>query len=253
MAYGTVSRCRRAFLLSYFGERFGAENCGGCDACRQSIEALSFTKEGTDPLLAMKILSGLARLGGRFGQSMAAKMLAGSKDSKIESFRLHRLSTYGLLSDFSQGQIEKWIQELLGHGCLSQTRIVMGGKPYPVLTLTPFGREVMKGKEKAPLSPLPSPARAERGAGEEEFREGIFDELRRLRSQLAGRESLPPYCIFHDRTLKEMARSLPDTPQKMMDIVGVGEVTFKKYGKEFLDLISSHRSKEKNISREGGF
>lgn len=251
MAYGTVGRCRRAFLLSYFGERSRSENCNGCDVCRRSLETPSLTKEETDPVLAVKILSGVARLGGRFGQSMAAKMLAGSKESKLESFRLHRLSTYGLLSEFSQAQIEKWVQELLGHGCLSQRRVVMGRKPYPVLTLTPFGREVMKGKGQVLLSPPPSQLGVEKAGGDEEFKEDIFDELRGLRSRLAKRESLPPYCIFHDRTLKEMARSLPDTPQKMMAIVGVGDVTFKKYGKDFLDLIFSLLSKGKNISREG--
>jgi len=253
MAYGTASRCRRAFLLSYFGERYQSENCGGCDVCRRSREAPSFPKGETDPLLAVKVLSGVARLGGRFGQSMAAKMLAGSRESRIESFGLNRLSTYGLLSDFSQGQIEGWIWELLARGCLSQRRIVMGGKPYPVLTLTPFGREVMKGKAKIPLSSLPSEVLSEGGGGGgEESSEKIFDELRKLRSQLARRESLPPYCIFQDRTLREMARSLPDTAEKMIGIVGVGKVTFKKYGKEFLDLISSLRAKERNSSTEGG-
>ncbi len=109
----------------------------------------------------------------------------------------------------------------------------------------------MKGKGQVLLSPPPSQLGVEKAGGEEEFKEEIFDELRRLRSRLAKRESLPPYCIFHDRTLKEMARSLPDTPQKMMAIVGVGDVTFKKYGKDFLDLIFSLLSKGKNISREG--
>ncbi len=240
MAYGSSSRCRRAFLLYYFGERYHSGNCGGCDVCRRSREAPSFPQGEADPLLAVKILSGVARLGGRFGQSMAAKMLAGSRESRIESFGLNRLSTYGLLSDFSQGQIEDWIGELLAQGCLSQRRIVMGGKPYPVLTLTPLGREVMKGKTKIPLSSSPSSGVSKReGVGGEESNEKIFHELRMLRSQLARRESLPPYCIFQDRTLKEMARSLPDTAEKMMGIVGVGKVTFKKYGKEFLDLISS--------------
>jgi ATP-dependent DNA helicase RecQ len=183
---------------------------------------------------------------------MAAKMLAGSREGKIETFGLNRLSTYGLLSDFSQGQIERWIQELLARGCLDQRRIVMGGKPYPVLTLTPFGREVMKGTTKIPLSSLPSQVVSERdGGGGEESREEIFDELRKLRAQLARRESLPPYSIFQDRTLREMARSLPDTAEKMMGIVGVGNVTFTKYGKEFLDLISSLRARERNSSTEG--
>ena len=250
MAYGTSARCRRAFLLDYFGERFFSDDCGRCDVCKDGRKAPPATQEGMDPLLAVKILSGVARLRGRFGQSMAVKMLAGSKDSKVEQFQLHRLSTYGLLAEFSQGQVEKWIQELLANGCLMQRRIVMGGKPYPVLLLSLQGREVMKGQEQVFLSPPPAEATIAAPAGQEEFREDIFEELRKLRLQLARRESLPPYCIFHDRTLRQMARDLPDTPPKMMAIAGVGEITFRKYGRPFLDLISSFTSQKTQASTE---
>ena len=183
---------------------------------------------------------------------MAVKMLAGSKDSKVEQFRLHRLSTYGLLAEFTQIQVEKWIQELLANGCVKQHRIVMGGKPYPVLLLTPQGREVMKGQEQIFLSPPPPEIRISAPWGGEEFCEDLFEELRKLRLQLARRESLPPYCIFHDRTLREMARSLPDTPLKMMATGGVGEITFRKYGREFLQLISAYLSRKKQTAMEVG-
>ncbi|MBM4330834.1 MAG: RecQ family ATP-dependent DNA helicase [Deltaproteobacteria bacterium] len=250
MAYGTSAHCRRAFLLDYFGERVSSPDCGRCDLCQNRRKAPAASPEGMDPLLAVKILSGVARLKGRFGQSMAVKMLAGSKDSKIEQFLLSRLSTYGLLGEFRQGQIEKWIQELLAHGCLTQRRIVMGGKPYPVLLLTPWGREVMKGQEQLFLSPPPAETKIPVLPVQEEFREDVFEDLRKLRLQLARRESLPPYCIFHDRTLRQMAKALPDTPAKMMAIAGVGEITFRKYGRDFIALISSYTSRKKQPDME---
>jgi len=252
MAYGTSTRCRRAFLLDYFGDRFSSTDCGRCDVCQQRRRAPTAVPRGMDPILAVKILSGVARLQGRFGQSMAVKMLAGSKDSKVEQFRLHRLSTYGLLAEFSQSQVEKWVQELLANGCLMQHRIVMGGKPYPVLLLTPRGREVMKGQEQVSLSPAPTEIKIAAPTGMEEFCEDLFEELRKSRLHLARRENLPPYCIFHDRTLREMARDLPDSPVKMMAIAGVGEITFRKYGRHFLDLISSYLSRKKQAGMEVG-
>ena len=120
MAYGTLDRCRRAFLLEYFGEVYPSDNCGGCDSCRSRKIRPDLAKEEADPLLAAKILSGVARLKGRFGQGMAVKMLTGSREKAVEKFGLNRLSTYGLLAEFTQEQVEKWIQELIGQG-LSET------------------------------------------------------------------------------------------------------------------------------------
>jgi len=240
MAYGTLDRCRRAFLLEYFGEYYPSDNCGGCDSCRGRKIRPDFTEEEADPLLATKILSGVARLKGRFGQGMAVKMLTGSKEKAVEKFRLDRLSTYGLLTEFTQEQVEKWIQELLGKGYLKQEFTTLGEKNYRVLLLTPVGWEAMKKREKVPLS---SSSRKEAGEVEMEGEpdKGLFDRLRKLRADLARSQGLPPYCIFHDRTLLEMARKLPDTQQKMMSIVGVGEITFKKYGDLFLDAIFSYK------------
>jgi ATP-dependent DNA helicase RecQ len=240
IAYGALDRCRRAFLLEYFGEYYSSDNCGGCDSCRGRKTKPGPAKEEADPLLATKILSGVARLKGRFGQGMAVKMLTGSKEKAVEQFRLNRLSTYGLLSEFTQEQVEKWIQELLGQGYLKQEFTTLGEKNYRVLLLTPGGWEAMKRREKVPLS---SSSRKETGEKEIEGEpdKSLFDRLRKLRAELARSQGLPPYCIFHDRTLLEMARKLPDTQQKMMLIVGVGEITFKKYGALFLDAIALYK------------
>jgi ATP-dependent DNA helicase RecQ len=190
-----------------------------------------------DPLLAIKILSGVARMKGRFGLGMAVKMLTGSKEKVIGKFNLDQLSTYGLLAEFTQEQVENWIQELLGQGYLKQESATLGEKNYRVLLLTSLGWEVMKKRGKIPLS---SPSRKEikEERVEGELDKGLFEELRKLRLELARAEGLPAYCIFQDRTLLEMASRLPDNREKMMAIVGVGEITFRKYGSAFLDLIS---------------
>ena len=239
MAYGTLNRCRRAFLLEYFGEYHREENCGGCDVCRSSGESPRGAEE-KDPLLGVKILSGVARLGGRFGQGVAVKMLTGSRDKNMEKFRLHRLSTYGLLADYTQEQVEKWVQELTALGLIKQEQTVLGEKSYPVLVLTPEGREAMRKREALPLSPSPAQRKAEEKPLEEEFDKTLFEDLRKLRMQLARKEGLPPYSIFHDRTLREMATRRPANPREMLEVVGVGEITFRKYGRFFLDLISSY-------------
>jgi len=177
---------------------------------------------------------------GRFGLGMAVKMLTGSKDRAIGKFKLDQLSTYGLLAEFTQEQVENWIQELLEQGYLKQESATLGEKNYRVLLLTPQGWEVMKKRGKIPLSP-PSRKEIREWRMEGEPDKGLFDQLRKVRSELARAEGLPAYCIFQDRTLREMASRLPDSREKMMAIVGVGEITFKKYGALFLDAISTYR------------
>jgi len=243
VAYGTLNRCRRAFLLEYFGEYYPHDNCHGCDVCQERDKSRAAPPEEAgqlDPLLAVKILSGVARLRGRFGQGMAVKMLTGSRENTVEKFRLNRLSTYGLLAGFSQEQVEKWVQELMAQGYVKRETTRLGERSYSVLLLTPRGEEAMKKREAIPLTLPVSRKKFPPKPLTEESHPGLFEELRKLRLQLARQEGLPPYCIFHDRTLREMASRRPLTPREMMAIVGVGEITFRKYGRFFLDLISSH-------------
>ncbi len=237
MDYGTSSRCRRAYLLQYFGEYYPSQNCEGCDHC-QNLKVRPATEENmSDPLLPIKILSGVARMKGRFGLGMAVKMLTGSKEKAIGRFNLDRLSTYGLLTGFTQEQVENWIYELLEQGYLKQESATLGEKNYRVLLLTPQGCEAMKERGKIPLSsPLTKEIKEKRMEGEPD--KGLFEDLRKLRLELARAEGLPAYCIFQDRTLREMASRLPDSREKMISIVGVGEITFRKYGRAFLELIT---------------
>jgi ATP-dependent DNA helicase RecQ len=248
MGYAVARNCRRSFLLRYFGEPAAMDGCGACDVCMKAGGRRGAEPSTGDPSLAVKVLSGIARLKGRFGLAMAVKMLTGSQDNSLRRFGLHRLSTYGLLAEWPQNQVKEWIQELIGRGCVAQERAPMAEKIYPVLKLTDFGREVMAGRETVLLSPARiSEKKAEEraGAAAGAFNEEAFRKLREIRSVIARKEGLPAYCIFQDRTLREMARELPTTPRELLNVVGVGEVTLRKYGKAFLDLLQEIKSGER--------
>ncbi|MCK4388715.1 MAG: RecQ family ATP-dependent DNA helicase [Desulfobacterales bacterium] len=245
MAYASTQQCRRAFLLHYFGEGLKGGSCNSCDVCLKPASKPGSGAPASEPIMAVKVLSGIARLNGRFGQGIAAKVLTGSKDRMVFQFGLHRLSTYGLLSEYTQDQVQQWIQELILQGCVVSRRISMGAKIYPVLELTGTGQEVMAGREVILLShPLKEavPVPGEEPLAHKPEME-IFNQLRELRSSLARKEGLPAYCIFQDRTLREITRVLPRTPDELLAIVGVGQVTLRKYGRQFLELIEKIRNK----------
>jgi ATP-dependent DNA helicase RecQ len=239
MAYAATRECRRTFLLRYFGETTSLNGCSACDICLQGSREHPTPGDTADPILAVKVLSGIARLKGRFGKTMAAKVLTGSTDRTLLQFGLQRLSTYGLLAEHSQTQVQQWIEELAARGCVARERLTKGKKVYPVLTLTGRGHKVMTGKEPLQLS-LPLPKEREVVTDEplgKEAERDAFQRLRHLRARIAKQAGLPAYCIFQDRTLREMARTLPRTPEELLSLVGVGEVTLRKYGTEFLELL----------------
>jgi len=243
MEYASAEGCRRSFLLRYFGETITGDTCGACDRCKSRDTRPDSPEDRANPVLAVKILSGIARLEGRFGAGMAAKVLTGSKDRMLFQFRLERLSTYGLPSDHTQVQVQDWIKELVAMGCVASRKTSLGQKSYSVLELTDRGYRIMSGNEVVYLTPAkldqrPSPQKAPSLQGVEME---AFSRLRELRTRLAKNESLPPYCIFHDRTLREMAKILPATLEEFLRVSGVGEVTMNKYGDAFLGLLNQIR------------
>jgi ATP-dependent DNA helicase RecQ len=246
MAYASNEACRRRYLLGYFGEPVEEGRCGACDLCDSARIGDETEGDKADPVLAVKVLSGVARLRERFGMVMAAKVLTGSEDRMLRQFGLQRLSTYGLLSESTQSQVQDWIKELISKGCIVSRRMNMGVKTYPVLILTDRGRLIMSGREEIRLS---SPKK-ETGPSVKHDRplqdseKEIFERLRDLRTRLAREERLPSYCIFQDRTLREMARTLPNTPEELFRTIGVGEVTLRKYGRPFLNLLKQIRRVE---------
>lgn len=219
--YCHTSRCLRAYILDYFGEMNQKPNCGNCANCID-YEIGDITIE------AQKILSCIYRMGQPYGSTMVAAVLKGSSQKRILELGFDRLSTYGIMKDYKTEQIVDYINLLAAEEYLSIT----AGK-YPVLLLNDRSREVLKGREKVVVRLPLAPAAAAKESG-------VFQALRLLRQQIAREQKVPPYVVFPDTTLLEMAAALPRNREEMLSITGVGEYKYERYGQQFLDLIQQY-------------
>lgn len=225
--YCETSGCRRKFLLSYFGEEPAGGNCGSCDNCEHPPDMVDCTEA------AGLILRCVKELPAQFGTEMVSGILRGSKSARIRESGFDRLTVYGAGKRHSRDQYRAWIGELVRQGFLAKT-----GDRYPVLALTGKSTGLLLGRIRVML-PLTEPAVRERfrrhevgTAGPAE--EALFIRLKALRKAVAERNGVPPYVIFPDRSLREMAALRPADPVSFGEISGVGEVKLAKYGPEFI-------------------
>ena len=215
-------RCLRKTILEYFGEDNILEECGNCSNCNDEREMVDITVE------AQKIFSCIYRMRERFGIGLVAEVLKGSRKAKILELRFDELTTHGIMHDIPLQEIKDRISYLVAENFLQ-----LSGGEYPVVKLMPSAVLVIKGEAKVSQKVSPQPVR-ERA---EEI--SLFDRLRALRRELALRANLPPYMIFADSTLREMAQFCPRDLQSMIRISGVGERKLEKYGSVFLEEIRS--------------
>jgi len=220
--YAASVGCRHKRLVGYFGEAFTKDDCGACDYCLGELETI------TDPVtVARKILSCVARVGQRFGAAHVANVLRGSDSDQVRSRRHHELSVFGLMKDATIDEMRGYIDQLLAHGLLQQ-----GGDEYPILQLTAAGLALLKdagadpslslARQKRPdKNRLPKRARVETESWEGVDRD-LFERLRAMRLQVARTRGVPPYVIFHDTTLREIARLKPTTMDALRHVYGVG-------------------------------
>lgn len=218
--------CRRIPLLHYFGEEYGHEKCNMCDNC------LSEDKEKIDiTVSAQKFLSCVKRTGERFGSNHIIDVLMGSKSKKVEKFGHQHLSTYDIGDEYSRSGWHYVCLQLLHNGMLEQD-IEYGG-----LSLTPQAWKVMRGEKKfMGFVEVKQPKPAVE-IYEKDYHPDLFELLRKKRKVLARNSKVPPYVIFSDKTLIEMAAYYPRTKDQLIGIHGVGAVKLKKYGDEFLSII----------------
>jgi ATP-dependent DNA helicase RecQ len=230
VGYATVHVCRRRALLDYFGEVYPEPNCGGCDVCAGEVERVDATRD------AQMVLSAIARTGERFGMMHVVDVVAGADTERIRQLGHDRIKTYGVGRDREKRYWRFLLDNLLAQGVVEQTE----GK-YPVLQLLPPAREVLFGDRQVHvLRTRKRPPKRKAGAATavDAYDEALFDELRGLRRRLAAARRIPPYVIFSDKTLHEMARKFPVTPAQMLRITGVGEAKLERYGKPFMDAIT---------------
>ena len=227
--YAEGSSCRRKPLLSYFGDTYAQENCGYCDNCGMEESDLA---DITIP--AQKFLSCVKRSGERFGAAHVVDILLGSENEKIQKHNHHELSTYGIGKELSKSQWMHISRQLVEKGLLSQE------PAYRVLSVTAKGLDMLKSREQV-RGQINEAQKKERGAriksSEFEYDRSLFSLLRNKRKELADETGVPPYVIFSDKTLVEMAGYFPQSRESLLNISGVGKVKNERFGNEFLVII----------------
>ena len=232
--YCNTNDCLRNQILNYFDEDSASDKCKNCSNCIDSSEMIDITLE------AQKILSCIYRVNQRYGATMVIQVLRGSKNKKVLEARLDKVSTYGIMQEHSDSTLSEIIMTLVSSGYIHMTH-----DKYPVLKLTNKSADVLSGeaqifhkehllkkkdeKEKKTSKTI---------KGENlDYNIELFEKLKQYRYKIAQEKGLPPYVIFHDIALKEMAAYLPVNKESFLEIKGVGEKKYENYGEGFIDII----------------
>ncbi len=245
--YCNTEGCLRSAILSYFGQQnvytghsdeSQAAGCNNCGNCNNETEKTDITIE------AQKILSCIKRMGEQYGSTFVTDVLKGANTQKIRDFRFDNLSTYGIMKDYGKDMIKEIMAFLIAEGYLN-----LVGDQYPILRLNLKSYEILKGNLKVEIRRVIHPeVKAKRA--EKPIQEELFDRLRLLRMKLAREHEVQPFMIFADTTLKEMCQRYPCTEAAMLEVTGVGERKFEKYGDLFIEVISKY-VEENHIELQG--
>ena len=241
VAFAEASSCRRRILLGYFDEQM-EEDCGNCDTCLHPPEMIVVTED------ARKALSCVYRVSQRFGMGHVIDVLRGSKKERVMQLGHDGLSTYGIGADKSQEFWGGLLHHLVYRGFLRQD---VGN--YSVLTLTDAAWPVMRGEQPITMAaPRVKPTGATKSTRRKnvdtDYDEELFKRLRSLRKTLADTAGVPPFVIFSDTSLVEMAASLPTDDETFLNVHGVGTHKLERYGEKFLTEIRQylHGTKEQS-------
>lgn len=228
--YAEGTSCRRTIILSYFGERF-AGNCQNCDNCLNPQTTEDWTIE------AQKFLSCVARCEQKFGMRQIVDVLRGSRSKKVIKYGHHLLSTYGIGKNKTADDWKMLVRALLHQGLLAES-----DDGYRVLKLNKQSWEILRGQRTVTLTiSKRSQSPQEQATNPRQMEvEILYDKLKVLRKQLADLQSVPPYVIFADTTLKVMAQIQPQTKTELSKLSGINPHKLEQYGEKFLNLISEY-------------
>ncbi len=235
--YAVAPVCRHRLLAEHFGAAYAGEDCDACDVCLGETRSLS-PDEGL--LTAKKVLSAAWRAEGRFGTGYVVNILLGKSDERMKRNGHDALKVFGLLKDAGEAAVRSWVDQLIVQG---QLEIVESGE-YPLLRITEAGKALCRDEGTIRLG-VPAPPRARAGRKKTGKRapadlpadEALFERLRRLRRLISAKQGVPPYLVFHDSALVEMASVKPKTLDALGGVKGVGEHKLKRYGAVFLKVI----------------
>ncbi|MCE2397845.1 MAG: DNA helicase RecQ [Gemmatimonadetes bacterium] len=238
LGYCELTTCRRQTLLTYFGETL-SDPCGNCDNCLTPVAAWDATE------VSRKALSCVSRTGQMFGAGYLIDVLRGSDNERIRRFGHDRIPTHGVGNDLDPYRWRSVFRQLVARGLLS---VDMEG--YGSLRLTEASQPVLRGEEEVLMRRDLRPGRGARKRKAKEpppppdpatWDESLWDALRARRTELAKAQSVPPYVIFHDSTLRDMVHRRPRTLEEFARLSGVGEAKLSRYGEEFLAVIAARR------------
>lgn len=232
--YCNTDKCLRKYILEYFGEIPLFDNCQNCSNCLSTTEITDITTD------SQKILSCIKRMHEKFGTGLITDVLKGSKSSKIKSMGFNNLSTYGIMKNYSKNTIKDLIYFLITEGYIQSI-----GNKYPILVLDTSANDILfKNKHifiKRKITKLPDTSQKIKSKYDNSNYDTIlFEELRIIRRKLADKNSVPPFIIFSDATLKQMCTCYPQTKEEMMNISGVGASKFENYGEQFITAIHNY-------------
>lgn len=240
ITYANSDKCYRENILNYFGEKNISSNCDNCSNCT-NFQEVDITEE------AYKIISTIGRTKERFGINIIAEILLGSNTEKIRNHKLNEISTYGLMKKIKKPAIKAYINNLISQGYLKEE-----DKVFLVLKLTEKSRELIRNKD---LKVIRKEVISTYVVAHE--KEDLFEYLRKVRKTLAEKESVPPYVICSDTSLKDICSVLPKTPKDFFQISGFGEVKIKKYSeifiKEINEFISSNKISKSDFDKKKSY
>jgi ATP-dependent DNA helicase RecQ len=223
-AFAEAPTCRRAILLRHFGED-PPEHCGNCDNCLDPPKLIDATQ------VAQKLLSAAFRTEMRFGVGHLADVLGGNDNEKVRSFGHHRLSVFGIIADDELALIRPVARALIARDALR-------ADAYGGLTFGPGAKPILKGEQQLTIAVPPPRRRASRKRFDGPP-DPLFDALREARRKLAADAGVPPYVIFHDSTLREIAARKPKSLNELSTVQGVGAVKLERYGEAMLLALSN--------------
>ena len=241
--YAESPACRRRSILEYFGEHWEEENCGGCDVCLEKAEEFDATE------ISQKVLSAVIRTGQRFGAMHVIQVLTGSREKRVVEHGHDRLSVHGIVKDYDRQQLREIINQLRARGLLARNE-----GEFPTLAVTAEGRRFLQERQTLSLARVRATAEGT-GAGNREGRsrteavssrapskydEALFEELRALRREIADGKGVPPFVVFGDVSLLQMAATYPQSTESFSRISGVGQVKLEEYGGRFLGVIRKY-------------
>ncbi len=238
LTYADLSSCRKKYLLKYFGEDMKEKNCKACDVCLTERETIDASEIGK------KILSAVIRTENRFGKNYVIDILLGKKSQKITRNNHHNLSVYNIVDDYSENELGQIINQLINMNYLSKS---VG--TYPVLSITKEGAGFLQSKKKLEIQKPSSDSftKKSRNIRSDDYDTELFELLRELRREKAEELNVPPFVIFGDASLREMATYFPQKNDDFSKITGVGAKKLEQFSEEFLTIIKNY-CRENNIS-----